>query len=76
VIDACVDTIEPLLGTATACVATGRSRATLDRHRRGPRATVRRPRPAPPTKLADGERDEILRVVCSPRFVDASPVQV
>jgi len=76
VIDECFDTIEPLLGTATACVATGRSRATVYRRRRGPRQTVRRPRPAPPNKLADEERDEILRVLFSPRFVDASPAQV
>ena len=75
-IDECFDTIEPLLGTATACVATGRSRATVYRRRRGPRVTVRRPRPAPPNKLADEERDEILRVLFSPRFVDASPAQV
>jgi hypothetical protein len=53
VIDECFDTIEPLLGTATACVATGRSRPTLYRRRRGARVTVRRLRPAPPNKLAD-----------------------
>jgi len=76
VIDECFDTIEPLLGTVGACVATGRSRATVYRRRRGPRVTVCRPRSAPPNTLADEERDEILLVLFSPRFVDASPAQV
>jgi putative transposase len=76
VIDECFDTIEPLLGTATACVATGRSRATVYRRRRPGRSTERRPRPAPPNKLTDAEVDEILATLRSERFCDASPAQV
>ncbi len=75
-IDECFAVVEPLLGTASACVATGRSRATTYRRRRGPRVTVRRPRPAPPNKLSDAEVAQILQVLRSPRFVDASPAQV
>jgi len=68
VIDECFALVEPLLGTAMAAVATGRSRATVSRRRRGPRVTERRPRPAAPNKLSDAEVAQILR---SPRFVDA-----
>ena len=75
-IDECFAVVEPLLGTASACVATGRSRATTYRRRRGPRVTVRRPRPTPPNKLSDAEVAQILQVLRSPRFVDASPAQV
>ena len=75
-IDECFETVEPLLGTATACVATGRARATVYRRRRPARVTVRRPRPAPPNKLTGEETGEILAVLRSPRFVDCSPAQV
>ena len=75
-IDECFAVVKPLLGTAVACVATGRSRATVYRRRRGPRVTVRRPRPAPPNKLTEAEVEEILATLRSPRFVDCSPAQV
>lgn len=75
-IDECFLAVEPLLGTKTACVATGRSRATIYRRRRPPRVTEKRPRPAPPNKLADHEAHAILDVLNSPRFCDASPAQV
>jgi putative transposase len=76
VIDECFEVVDRLLGTATACVATGRSRATTYRRRRGPRVTPPRPRPAPPNKLDEAEVEEILGVLRSPRFVDCSPAQV
>lgn len=34
-----------------------------------------RPRPSPPRKLSTRERDEVLEVLDSPRFVDKSPYQ-
>jgi putative transposase len=76
VIDECFAVVEPLLGTARAWVATGRSRAMVYRRRRGPRVTVRRPRPAPPSKLTEVEVEEILGTLRSPQFVDCSPAQV
>jgi len=76
VIDECSETVEPLLGTATACLATGRSRARTYRRRRGPRVTARRPRPALPNKLTEAEIEEILATLRGPRFVDCSPAQV
>jgi putative transposase len=76
VIDECFNEVEPLLGTKTACVATGRARATVYRRRRGPRVTVKRPRPSPPNKLSEEEVAAVLGVLDSERFVDCSPAQV
>jgi putative transposase len=76
VIDECFCVVEPLFGTQTACTAVGRPRATHYRHLKPGRVTERKPRPAPPNKLADAEVDDILAVLRSPRFVDCSPAQV
>ena len=69
--------VEGLLGTRAACTACGRSRATHYR-RKHPRTRVTppKPRPAPRNKLSDAERDEILAVLDSERFVDQAPAQV
>lgn len=76
-IDECFSVVEPLLGTKAACVATGRSRATLYRRRRpSGRVTERKPRPAPPNKLTDAEAEAVLAELRSQRFWDASPAQV
>ena len=75
-IDECFNEVEPLLGTKTASVATGRARATVYRRRRGPRVTVKRPRPSPPNKLSEEEAAAVLGVLDSERFVDCSPAQV
>lgn len=75
-IDTCFCEIEPLLGTAAACRATGRSRATHYRHQKPGRTTERKPRPAPANKLSDAEIDAIVAVLHSERFCDASPAQV
>jgi putative transposase len=76
VIEECFNGVEPLLGTAAACAAVGRPRATHYRRIRGPRVTVRRPRPAPPNKLSVPEAEHIFDVLTSPRFCDCSPAQV
>jgi putative transposase len=76
VIDEAFGRLEPLLGTKVACAAVGRARATHYRHLKPGRTTEALPRPAPPNKLADGEVDDILGVLRSPRFVDCSPAQV
>jgi putative transposase len=74
--EACFCSIEPLLGTRTACLAVGRSRATHYRRRRPGRVTPRAPRPVPPNKLTEEEVDAVLSVLRSERFVDRSPAQV
>lgn len=72
----CFALVEPLLGTRLACAAIGRARATHYRRLQPGRVTPRKPRPAPPNKLAKNEVDEILSLLRSPRFVDCSPAQV
>ena len=74
--EACLCALEPLLGTAMACRAVGRPRATHYRLRRPPRVTPRTPRPAPVNKLSEDEVHAVLEVLRSPRFVDQSPAQV
>ena len=74
--EACFCSIEPLLGTRTACQAVGRSRATHYRRRRPSRVTPRAPRPSPPNKLTESEVAAVLSVLRSARFVDHSPAQV
>ena len=74
--EACFSRIEPLLGTRAACAAIGRSRATHYRHKRPARVTPRTARPSPPNKLSSDEADNILALLHSERFCDASPAQV
>ena len=75
-IDEAVSEVEPLLGTAPACRALGVSRASVYRRRRPPRLLERRPRPAPARSLSKLERQTVLDVLHSERFVDSSPAQV
>ena len=73
--------LTPLIGTAAACKAAGRSRAT---HYRRHRISPLPPRPAPvshvdrvqPAALSAAEREEVLEVLHSDRFADAAPAQV
>lgn len=75
-IDECFATVEPLLGTKSACAAVGRARASHYRRLKPCRTTERKPRPAPPNKLTDEEVDAVLAVLRSERFADCSPAQV
>ena len=75
-IEQTVQEITPLVGTRPACRALGASHATIYRRRRPPEPRARRPRPAPARALSEGERDAVLEVLHSPRFVDCSPAQV
>ncbi len=72
----CFAEIESELGTAAACLAVGRSRATHYRRRRPGRTTARKERPSPPNKLTEVEVDAVLAMLRSERFVDCSPAQV
>lgn len=75
---AAVSELEPLLGgTRPACELVGRPRATHYRRLRPPaERPPRAPRPTPSNALSDAERDSILELLRSERFVDASPAQV
>ena len=60
---------------APACEALGVSRATFYRRQR-PRPERQQPRPTPARALCEAEREHILDVLASPRFVDRSPGEV
>jgi putative transposase len=65
--------LAPQVGIAPICEAIGISRASLYRRRR-PRQPS--PRPTPARALSEPERQEVLQVLHSERFVDAPPAQV
>jgi putative transposase len=65
--------LAPQVGVAAVCDAIGLSRASLYRRRRPPQPSRRS---TPARALSKPERQEILRVLHSERFVDAAPAQV
>jgi putative transposase len=65
--------LAPQVGIAPICEALGVSRASFYRRRR-PRKERRRTTPA--RALSEPERQEVLQVLHSERFVDAAPAQV
>ena len=67
--------LAPRVGVAPACRALGVSRATFYRCRR-PRPGRQQPRPTPARALCEVEREQVLDVLASPRFVDRSPGEV
>ena len=64
-----------LVGVAPACQALSVSRATFYRRKR-PAPGHQQPRPTPARALCESERERILDVLASPRFVDRSPAEV
>ena len=63
--------------TAALCHSVGVSRAALYRRRRpAPRATPPRPRAPSPRALGATERQAVLNVLHSERFIDQSPAEV
>jgi putative transposase len=75
-IGAAVEELTPLIGTRPACRALGASPATIYRRRRPPEPKPPRPRPTPARALTAPERERVLEVLHSERFVDCSPAQV
>ena len=63
------------VGVAPACRALGVSRATWYRRHR-PAPGRQQPRKTPARALDDTERERVLDVLASPRFVDRSPGEV
>jgi putative transposase len=78
VIDQAISELAPLIGTAAACEAVGRPRATHYRwHRKSPAAVKPDRVPMPqPRALDDVERKEVLRVLHEPEHVDEAPATV
>jgi len=72
-IAATVEELTPLIGTRPACRALGASAATIYRRRRPPAPRMPKPRPTPARALSGPERQQVLDVLHSERFVDVSP---
>jgi putative transposase len=72
-IAATVEGLTPIIGTRPACRALGASPATVYRSRRPPEPRPPRPRPAPERALSEPEREAVLALLHSQRFVDVSP---
>lgn len=72
-IAATVEELTPLIGTRPACRAVGASVASIYRRRRPPEPRPARPRPTPERALSEPERQQVLDVLHSERFVDVSP---
>ena len=63
------------VGVSPACQALSVSRATFYRRQR-PVPGHQQPRPTPARALCKSEREHVLDVLVSPRFVDRSPGEV
>lgn len=72
-IERTVEELTPIVGTRPACRAVGASVATIYRRRRPPEPRPRRPPPTPARALTEPEREAVLEVLHSERFVDVSP---
>ena len=72
-IAATVEELTPIIGTRPACRAVGASPATIYRQRRPPEPKPRQPRATPERALSQAERQQVLDVLHSERFVDVSP---
>jgi putative transposase len=75
-IEQTVEDLTPVIGTRPACRALGVAPATIYRRRRPPAPRPRRPRAIPGRALSEPEREAVLGVLHSERFVDCSPAQV
>jgi putative transposase len=72
-IERTVEDLTPIIGTRPACRAVGASVATIYRRRRPPEPRPPRARSAPDRALSEPEREAVLEVLHSERFVDVSP---
>ena len=75
-IEQTVEELTPLVGTYPACRALGVAPATMYRRRRPPAPRPKKPRPKPARALSTGEREAVLEVLHSERFIDCSPAAV
>jgi putative transposase len=75
-IEQTVEELTPIIGTRPACRALGAAPATIYRRRRPAATRARRTRPVPARALSEEEREAVLELLHSERFVDCSPAQV
>jgi len=75
-IEQTIEELTPLVGTRPACRALGAAPATIYRRRRPPEPRAPMPRPTSARALSEPEREAVLELLHSQRFVDSSPAQV
>lgn len=68
--------LETVTSLKKACELIGANRSTIQRRRRPPVYGPPAPRPTPPNKLTEAERQHILSVLRSEEFCDLAPAQV
>lgn len=68
-------TLSTTVGVKASCESLNLPRATYYRHQ-APKPRVVKPRPRPPLALTVKERETVVEVLHSPRFVDRSPHQI
>lgn len=71
-----IQDLAPPVGARAACAALGLSRATWYRWRRPRRLALGKPRPTPARALSAAERQAVLDLLHSARFVDCAPAAV
>jgi putative transposase len=69
--------LQPTAGIAAACVTLGINRASIYRQRSQPRHTMPfKPRPPSALALCETERQQIIEILDSERFVDVAPATI
>jgi len=76
VIDDNLEDLEAVTSLKRACELIGANRSTIQRRRQPPKLGPPAPRPAPPNKLTEPERQRILAVLRSEEYCDLAPAQV
>jgi putative transposase len=71
-----VEQLAPIIGTRPACRVLGAAPATIYRRRRPPEPRAPKPRPTPVRALSQDERERVLELLHSERYVDCSPARV
>ncbi|MGB7237373.1 MAG: IS3 family transposase [Rhodococcus sp. (in: high G+C Gram-positive bacteria)] len=71
-----LEELEQVVSTKKACALLGVNRSTILRRRRPPLEGPPRPRPEPPNRLSEPERQAILTVLRSEEYCDLAPAQV
>ena len=75
-IDTHLDDLAAVTSKRQACELLGQPRASHYRRAQPPMQGPRTPRPAPPNKLTEVERQEILSTLRSPEYCDLAPAQI
>jgi putative transposase len=71
-----IEDLEEVTSLTQACKLLGANRSSIQRRRQPPRLGPPKPRPEPPNKLSEAERQKVLSVLRSPEFRDLAPAQV